>query len=890
MSKSAFLRSAKLSGIAAIAVTATVAAPVFAQEATDEVEYAQDAGAYAQPADDVPIPEGNEIVVTATKREQTLQDVPVAVTVTSEETLERAEIRDLKDLTTVVPSLRVTQLQSSSNTNFIIRGFGNGANNAGIEPSVGVFIDGVYRSRSAARINDLPDLQRIEVLRGPQSTLFGKNASAGVISVVTNEPRFNFGGEGELSYGNYNAMVAKANVYGPVSDTIAASFGVGINKRDGYIEDLGTFSDTNGRDRWFTRGQFLFEPNALFKLRLIGDYESATENCCGTVFLQPGPTALAVNAVGGQFNDPNDPFADVIYSNFNSTNDIDNYGGSAQADFGFGPFGITSITAYRGVDSITDQDSDFTSADIIGRNFADLKIRTFTQELRATAQVGAFDVLLGAFYFDESIDQDSQLFFGDDYRGYADGLIRQQSGGALTAATLEQQFGALLGDPTRFQNQFFIGDRGLDENLTLDNESYSFFGQADFRPIDRLTLTAGLNYTKDKKTFSSDITTTDVFSTLVLSDFRNGLANAGISQAIGGILGVPGGFASPEQIQGFASLQPDIFSQIQQGALAQTAPLLGLSVLQFLPPFLNVPNAVEDGKTNDDDLSVTLRAAYDLGDSLNVYAAYATGYKAPSVNLSRDSRPRAEDGAALAAAGLTVPNLTFGTRFAGAEQSEVYELGVKGNFGRRASFNLAVFQQTIEGFQSNIFTGRGFELRNAGEQQVRGVEFESEFRPVPNLSLRAAATYLDAEYKEFQFSSVGDLTGTRPAGVPKLSSTVSAEYEFPIGAADALIARGDYHYESKTDVIEGLPGFLSQGQDVAQTIDDRFTRQVDEVNASLTYISATGLELSIWGRNLLDDRYLLSLFDSPAQQFSISGYPNQPRTYGATLRYKFGAQ
>ena len=129
-----------------------------------------------------------EVIVTATKREQTLQEVPVAVSVVSSEQIEQAQVLDIKDLQTLVPSLRVTQLQSSANTNFIIRGFGNGANNAGIEPSVGVFIDGVYRSRVGSALADLPKLERVEVLRGPQSTLFGKNASAGVINVVTARP------------------------------------------------------------------------------------------------------------------------------------------------------------------------------------------------------------------------------------------------------------------------------------------------------------------------------------------------------------------------------------------------------------------------------------------------------------------------------------------------------------------------------------------------------------------------------------------------------------------------------------------------------------------------------------------------------------------------------
>lgn len=323
------------------ALVAFVAAPALAQDATGEVEFAEPATDYAEPTSD-----SNTIIVTATKREQTLQDVPVAVTVTTEEDLERAEIRDLKDLTSIAPSLKVTQLQSSANTNFIIRGFGNGANNAGIEPSVGVFVDGVYRSRSAARINDLPDLQRIEVLRGPQSTLFGKNASAGVISVVTAEPRFTFGGEAEVSYGNFDAMVAKANVYGPLTDTIAASIGGGINKRDGYITDLGTGGKTNERDRWFTRGQLLFEPGGVFKVRLIGDYEKTDENCCANVLLQEGPIGAAITApapfgLGAGNSDPNDPYADVIYSNFPSTNDIENWGFSGQMDFGFGPFKLT---------------------------------------------------------------------------------------------------------------------------------------------------------------------------------------------------------------------------------------------------------------------------------------------------------------------------------------------------------------------------------------------------------------------------------------------------------------------------------------------------------------------------------------------------------------------
>jgi outer membrane receptor protein involved in Fe transport len=148
----------------------------------------------------------DENVVTASKREQTLEDVPISVSVIGSGDIQRGEIRDIIDLQSRVPSLQINQLNLSPQTNFVIRGFGNGANNVGIEPAVGFFVDGVYRSRVASSLTDFIDVDRVEVLRGPQSTLFGKNASAGVISVVTQDPSRTPGGSVEASYGNFNAF------------------------------------------------------------------------------------------------------------------------------------------------------------------------------------------------------------------------------------------------------------------------------------------------------------------------------------------------------------------------------------------------------------------------------------------------------------------------------------------------------------------------------------------------------------------------------------------------------------------------------------------------------------------------------------------------------------
>ncbi|MCJ2178158.1 TonB-dependent receptor [Novosphingobium sp. 2580] len=842
----------------------------------------------------------DEIIVTATKREQTLQDVPVAVTVTTGATIEQAQIRDLKDLQSVVPSLRVNQLQSSANTNFYIRGFGNGANNAGIEPSVGLFIDGVYRSRSASMIADFPDVERIEVLRGPQSTLFGKNASAGVISIVTRKPQFTLGGNAEATYGNYNAVTLKGMVTGPVSDTVAFSLAGGLNKRDGIVRDLATGQRTNERDRWFARGQMLFDNNDGLEVRLIGDYGKIDENCCAVVNLRQALPTAAIFALGGAVNLPSEKYDNIAYYNFESSNKIKNWGFSGQIDYDLDGTRLTSITAYRRTDALTDQDSDFSSADLLGRNWQDLRIKTFTQELRASFDLGdRLHGLLGAYYFNEKIDQNNEVFWGSDARTYADLLVQSLTGGAnnighLDSGDLELILGSLEGNPVKYVGQFFQPGTGLTEAYSVKNEAWSIFGQLDFEVAPGLTVTSGINYTHDKKRYATNTTSNDVFAGVDLvadgqtAIFAQGLANLGVNPS------------DPAAVYAFATnpaTAPYYQAVVNYAAANATNPavnsLLGLQPLQYFPPFMNVPNAVEDGKISDGNVSYTARVAWDVTPSVNLYAAFATGYKAASINLSRDSRPTPADLVELRAQGLAVTNLTAGSRYANPEDSTVYEFGFKGKWGV-VSANVAVFKQIIKDFQSNIFTGSGFFLANAGKQSAFGIEFEGSAKPVDPLTLTLSMTYLDAKYDKFLLSAFGDLSGTRPAGASPLSVTFGAEWVQKMGNGDRIILRGDYHYEMPFQLVEGLPGLVTydaQGNvaDVSAALAAarEFKQDINDVNASLTYAMANGIELSVWGRNLLNDRTILQIFDSPAQPGSISGYPNQPRTYGVAARYRF---
>ena len=773
-----------------------------------------------------------EVIVTAAKRQQTLQEIPIAVSVVTAETIEQAQVLDIKDLQTLVPSLRVTQLQGSAQTNFIIRGFGNGANNAGIEPSVGVFIDGVYRSRVGSALADLPKLERIEVLRGPQSTSFGKNASAGVISVTTAKPDLTgFSGSVGATVGNYSQSIVRGDVSGPLSDNLGFSLSGSVNERDGYFDNLTLGTDSNELDRWNFRGQLLWTPSDRMEVRLITDAEEIDEVCCGVANLVDGPTGGVVRLLGGDLVS-NDPFAYGNYLDFDPRNEIETQGTSLHIDYDFSNVTLTSITAFRTLDQFQSGDVDYTSARLIlpeAGDFRNTEIETFTQEIRlASNGDGPLQWVAGAFYFNEEVVQDETFGLGPDFRSYVDVLLAAAGApGALggVEAALGLPAGAIYATGTGNQS----------ERYTLDDETLSLFVQFDYDLTDALTLTAGMNHTQSEKDASANVVNDNLFGALPLD-------------ALG---------------------------------------LGALSSVQFLPPIINYPNSVEDGKSDDSDTTYTVRLAYDLTSEINVYAGVSTGFKATSWNLSQDSGPIPADVARLlAAADPVLPNVGFGpgaanfavgTRFADPEESLVYELGLKGQWDT-VSLNMAIFMQEIDGFQSNVFSGTGFNLANAGKQSTDGVEVELTWLPVDGLRIGFAATWLDPLYDSFT-GALGpdgpmDLSGEKPSGIPELSTNTNISYSFDLLGAYSYV-RLEHVYEEDVQVVDNIPSSIAG-------------REVNTVNASAGMSWSNGMEFNLWGRNIFDDEYLLSAFPSVAQAGSVSGYPNQPATYGLTLKYNFG--
>jgi iron complex outermembrane receptor protein len=830
--------------------------------------------------------EDDDIVITATKRSQSLQDVPISVSVTSSDTIEKARIVDLIDLQSVVPSLKVAQFQSAGQTNFIIRGFGNGNGNEGIESSVGVFVDGVYRSRSAAALDDLPEIERIEVLRGPQSTLFGKNVSAGAISIVTKRPSFDWSGKAEVSIGNLGLINPKGTITGPLTKTIAFRLSGSINERDGYFTNVTTGRDVNERNRWSVRGDILFEPSSDFSLRIIADYNVIKEVCCGATTIFNGPSTLAIGALGFRINDTTKVFDRNLVYNTDPGNRLVGKGISGQIDWNLGFAKLTSITAYRDTTNQTSLDVDFTGADISNLT-SSARSKDFTQEFRLTSTGdGPFSWLVGGFYQDEKLDNGRDIRYGKDGRAFINAI----TGGLVTALESFQNATnpAIIPGKTYFQ-----AGQGISDFYSTKQRSFSIFGQADFKVTPRLTLTGGLAYLNDRKAATSNVVMNDPFSSLNLENVAGlGLLPfAALPASLSGCLLQKGynpaanGGKIPVNLFGAslgASL-PGPGSAPCPASPAGTNPF-ALNAAQFFYANttthgpVNFPNATESGILEGDKFTYALRAAYDFG-PINVYASYSTGWKAGAYNLSSDSRP---------------PNTAGVGRTAAPENVTVYEAGLKARF-RGGYFNLAVFKQSIKGFQSNAFTGIGFNLVNAGEESVKGFEVDAAWRPASWLSLTGAATYLDPIYDSFTgaacvnydtvrcpvnpatglIPNTRDLTGQRPAGIPTWSLSGSATISHQFGNGWGAYLRGEYDYTSKTQLTETVPPNLS-------------TWGISNVNASFAISNSKAqVELMLWVRNLTKDNYLIAAFPTVIQTGSYSGYPSQPRTYGLTVRKSF---
>lgn len=783
----------------------------------------------------------SEIVVTAQKRAENLQDVPAVVTALGGQLLQQSGARDVRDLQLLVPGLTITSTTSESVLTMRLRGIGTVGDNPGLESSVGVVIDGVYRPRNGVGLNDLGETDRIEVLKGPQTSLYGKSVSAGVVNVITAEPKFDFAGGGELTYGNYNTYGASAWVTGPITkDTAAVRLFVAKRQRQGYLDVITgpgprrIGSDTD-LDYWTARGQLLVQ-NDNVKLKVIADYTGRDENCCASVQIVRGTAAASranlVNATRpGSIAPAPDPYGRVAYSNRDTTSDTQDAGVSAQLDINLTPdITLTSITAVRHWANQRGQDSDFTAADILYRpvnGYTD-HFNTMSEELRLAGQSGRLNWLVGAFYAQEDYKGEAPLLYGSDYYGY---WAARVLGGAPALV------GAL---PT---NTFLPGT-GQNDSFRQDNTSWALFTNNTFDITENWDITAGLRYSSDSKTLDS------IYRTSGGSCGRGRLA----FPTLAGVVGA------------------------QQAGLITT----GLCL-----PWENEALDAYSGRQTrkDTEWTGTLKTSYRWSPDVMTYASYSRGFKPGGFNFDR---PNTQIAFGATGAALVVnPSTAFA-----AETVNAYEIGAKTEwFDRRLALNLTAFHQTYDNFQLNTFVGTQFIVDSLPEVTSKGVEADFLMRSfIPGLTLQGGVTYAITDVGNFvaadltnpsNFAGLSRLPGSRLSFAPLWSGNIAATYMRDLGGG--LMGSANISAKATTG--------YNTGSDLApQKYQDGFT----VVNARIG-LSKNGWGIELWGANLFDTDYQQVAINSPLQGTesdpvairTYNAFLAPPRTYGVTLRASF---
>ena len=938
--KSAWLFSAALFAVAspAFAQTAQSTTDTDKQAAQPTPGGAEGAAVQDQARSQQPV-DTADIVITATRRNEALSDVPMAVSAVTAQQLEYTGATDIRQLNQVSPSLLVSSTTSEGGAAVArIRGVGTVGDNPGLEGSVATYIDGVYRSRTGVALTELGPLDRIEVLRGPQGTLFGRNASAGVISVITAKPRFTPEVSGQIDVGNYSSRRLEASLTGPLSDTIAARLDGVWMKRDGFLKDDISGRDVNDRDRWMLRGQVLFQPSDNFSFRLIGDYSHRDEECCAAVFLpahdttaagpQPSTIAAVERALGAIIND--DPFRRhvSITPGRNYNNRMKDYGisGEAVADFGWAE--LTSITAYRGNNLVRGQDADFNNLDILFRDddgaYAN-RFKTFTQELRLQGNTwnNRLDWLVGGYYANEKLRAKDNVGYGADYPRYANCLVAANfvSGGApaslLAPGASPTCFNPLVaplvqaGLTTSFNNAVAAGNIPLATAIAGQISTLAAFARLNNVGFPGLPVD-----------FSGP-----AFGNSGFSNFATAAGFPGLTLA--------GNHDSDEWNQtsnNWAIFTHNIFSITDQlkvtlgarythekkslnAALADNNALCSFfSVaapgLQQLPcvfvPSVPGHNYHDSDSLTEGRFSGTAVLSYKPTDRLLTYASYSRGYKAGGFNLDRAGLVRSGGNGAV----IVQPDHFEALKFK-AETNDAFEIGAKYN-GPGIDVNVAVFRQLFKNFQLNTFNGLNFVVENINScsddlggadtdnsdatgactgntragVRSQGFELEVFTRPIRDLSWNAGVTMADTKYRDNLVGANGEpltaalfqLPDRRVSNAPKWTMTSSVAWTPPIGGSGMRgLVYADVRYMSQFDTGSDLD--IEKTQDSFAVVNGRIGLHGPD--------DMWGVEF--WAQNLFDKNYMQVAFDAPLQGTGTTRgveqgfYPRATQLYGAFL-------
>lgn len=730
------------------------------------------------PQDEATAPDTvQDIVVTAQKNRTNIQRTAIAISAVSGDTLRTQQVADIQGLAQSLPSVNFGQ--TTGNARIAIRGVGLDNISLGNEGRVAYHVDGVYVARPAAALASFYDVERVEVLRGPQGTLYGRNATGGAVNVITASPSNTLNGYAEATYGNYNLKKIEAGIGGPLADGLSARLSFQVVDRDGYGRNVTLGGDVDDQRTQAVRGQLRFHPSRLIDLTIAADYFHQDDHAYVLHYLGAGsPAAPATSTtpaltgavpkglrLGGVVpGDPRDVAADQRPFNKREFYDL-----TANLKIDLGAVNIFSIMGYRHATYHIETDLDVTSAPLSVYDQYELS-KTFSQELRVAGSFGGTsEWMLGGYYFNES-------YFG----GTRIPLDPVATGSNVPGSTLPALTSLRQG------------------NYTMGNQStraYAAFGNAKIPLLPELSLRLGARYSSERKSVDEER-----FLNLVTP----------FPPFVGFFPALPPGGVRGQQEHTWSSFTP----------------------------------------------SVTLQ--YEPRRGLFMYATYSKGFKSGGFNLGNLQPPFAP------------------------EKITDYEAGVRADWlGGRLRTNLSAFYYDYTNLQVSQVLGATIFIQNAASARIYGLEAELSATPVRNLRLDANVSLLNSKYEDF--SSVDparavlgaiNLSGNHLTQAPSYTLNLSAAYTIP-SAVGAFTIRGESRFVDRVFLTFYNLNTTSQSP-------------YQQYNAFATWQSHGGLYASVFMRNIANKRVIASEFVSTALVgFPIVGTFEPPRTFGATLGYKF---
>lgn len=785
-----------------------------------------------------------EIVVTAQKRAENIQDVPISISAFSGDFLKDSGIYSLQDLGLYTPNLSLSQSSQVANQRIMIRGVGSVGDSA-IEPSVAVFIDGVYYPRPSAVVGSLSDIEIIEVLRGPQGTLFGRNASMGALNIKTARPSEELEADMRGSYGNFDALRLSGSISNSLSQQTSGRLSFHYADRGGWGEN--TFTGAGNDDDFGdwqdmgVRGKLNFTPSEMLDINITMDY-SQVENQSGVIevkadtvlpaYLRTLSTVLNPTgpAQGGPIPKTANTFDGLVHQDHRDTADDEQWGGILDIAWTLGDHTVRSLTSHRRWENETFESALRLPADLLNRITA-YQTRTTSEEIQLLSPAGEFlEYVAGLYYYGEDYDIGSRFDLGPDFcpavRNLVFGRAFQQAFAASGSLAVAQATGTAAGAGALAQCRGGPQSGAVDLDFTQDLTSYAAFGQLTFNIDEQLRVSGGLRWTHDEK-------------------------DGSFSQLVPNTILLPGSATNP----------------------------LGIN--------LRAIDSAPGLEFNETKLTWMGNVSYEISDNVMGFATVSTGFKSGGFN---------SDGA----------NRVI-TRTFDSEEVINYELGIKSFlYESKLMANLTFFRTEIDNFQDRQFDGVNFIVQNVGLLIQDGFELDLQMQPNEHFYAIAGVSYLDSEFDSFPNATAlpaivasaqavnaipapQDLTGERNHFSPEWTFSLTSEWRDTIGDSGlGWFVRGEYQYVDDQNVG-------AETNQNPQSIQEAY----DLVNAraGITGADATW-EIAVFGKNITNEGYCQTIFNQPigttlglVDPLTLGGMQRcvlgAPQTYGIEASYRF---